>query len=155
MKKLLKKLRDWLIVKMGGVTRENAESILEYWDKDVHKLAILTEMNASLEQTNNSLSGENNRLKMELDRNPPAWKMLQADENLPLATLCAEKVFQQTPDTDIELVQFVREELELKLLDGVKPFIDYQFKNDFAGNTRARATLQLLKGPAPIWGPGE
>lgn len=155
MKQLLKTLRDWLIVRLGGVTRENANSVLEYWDKDVHKLAILAEQNACLKETNNFLSNENSRLKKELDRNPPAWKMLQADETLPLATLCAEKVFQQTPDTGIELMQFVKEELALKLLDGVKPFIDYQFKNDFAGDTRARATLRVIKKPAPIWEAGE
>ncbi len=146
MKKLLKKLRDWLIVKLGGVTRENAESILEYWDKDVHKLAILTEKNASLEQTNNSLIGENNRLKTELDRDPPAWKTLGDIEVLVPRTLQAEWRYRQDPEAAVDMDKIAKERATLQILDGVRQYIHYSYDHDFFGDSRIRATLRILEG---------
>lgn len=147
MKKLLERLRNWLIVKLGGVTRENAESILEYWDKDVHKLAILTEKNASLEQTNNSLIGENNRLKMELDRNPPAWKTLGGVETLYPRTIRAERVIHRYPDEAVDIVGITKDSLSKEVLKAAKQAISYQFQNGFEGNSRVIATLRVLTGP--------
>lgn len=66
MVKLWKRFRDWMIRKLGGVTREAAEAIAERWDEDVHRLAVLLEKNAALTDTNEQLRDENKRMEKEL-----------------------------------------------------------------------------------------
>ena len=151
MKKLWKRFRDWLIRKLGGFTQQEvAEAIDDWTDRmnaaEDHIARLELERNVA-QKKNVELTKENGRLKMELDRNPPAWKMLGDIETLVPRTLQAEMVIRRDAYEITNPVPRAKEHLARQIFNGILPLIHYHFENDFAGNSRVIATLRVLTGP--------
>lgn len=154
MKRLWKRLRNWLIRKLGGFTRQEVEDAVEEWSEKLaaagDSLARLTLERDMARKKNVELTTENGRLKMELDRDPPVWKMLGGVETLVPRTLQAEWRFRQDPEAAVDMDKVAKERVTQQLLDGVRQHIHFSYDHDFFGNSRVTATLRVLMGPGEV-----
>lgn len=151
MKKLWKRVRDWLIRKLGGFTQQEVAEAVDEWsdrmkayEDHIARLELERDM---ARKKNVELTEENGLLKMELDRNPPAWKMLGGVETLYPRTLQAERVIHREPEMAFDIVGCTKDRLAREIFEAAQQAISYQFQNDFAGNSRVTATLRVLTGP--------
>ena len=149
MVKIWRRFRDWLIRKLGGFTREEMLETVEEWQDKVNAAedhcAFLALRNDMQKKNIDQLLEETGRLKMELDRNPPAWAALRETETLYPRTLQAEWVYQSYPEAAVDMDKVAKERVTRQMLDGVREHIHYSFEHDFFGNSRVIATLRILK----------
>lgn len=154
MTRLWKRLRDWLIRKLDGFTRQEVEDAVEEWGEKLaaagDRLARLTLERDMARRKNVELTEENERLKLELDRNPPVWKMLGGVETLAPRTLQAEWRYQQNPDGAVNMDLIAKDRVTQQILDGVRQHIHFSYDHDFFGNSRVTATLRVLVGPGEV-----
>ena len=111
MKKLLKKLRDWLIVKLGGVTpaayqaecEEVCRSYEEY-EQGIGKLAL---ENVTLKAENAKLQNEIGKLNFALAKKQPLDEFkIGAMEIKPFRLVCSHKRDELFADAEIEAAKF-------------------------------------------------
>ena len=111
MKKLLKKLRDWLIRKLGGVTRETHESLIraeKSFIHEKHKEYLLT--NEKAKDQIIWLTAENYKLQQEIDKLNFALAEKQPLDEFKISTMeikpfrfaCSEKREGQLSATEIQ-----------------------------------------------------
>ena len=151
--KMWKRFRDWLIRKLGGVTQEEIAAAVDDWTDEVnavkdHAARLELERNLARKKVE-VLQEENGRLKMELDRDSPAWKMLHSMTLYP-ETLQAEWIYRSDPESAIDMDKVAKERVTLQILDGVREKIHYSFLHDFFGGSRVRATLRILEGTGAV-----
>lgn len=143
MKKLWERLRHWLIRKLKGITAEHAEQLWDSIDSLKDENRSLRLRITELESKNLRQRDEIGSLKMQLDRNPPAWKGL-TEQTLAPRIIRSEKVIHREPEMAADIVGFTKDELARQVLEAAKPAISYHFQNDFAGNSRVSATLGVF-----------
>ena len=131
MRQLLKKLLDWLIVRLGGVPRQEWEKTLNEWcDTQItyeDRIAIL---------------------EMELDMKKQ--DIHYGTETLAPTKIASVAVLDEHFDFGPDLIQDVKDELTQQILGQAKQAISYHITNAAYGQNRISATLYVLKRPAPI-----
>ena len=145
MKKLLKKLRDWLIRKLGGFTPQEVAEAADDWSDRMcaaedHSARLELERDMQVKK-NQALQEKIRRLNMELDQNlPPKMRIV---ETLLPRTLEAAWTYGSYPGAADDMDKVAKDHVTRQILDEVRKMIHYSFEHDFFGNSRIRATLQV------------